>query len=371
MSEQSAEEDLPGAGDAEETQSGDAGAQESPAVAAAASRIEAARIARSAATRKELAIASPFLAACIFGGEIFILSISHHDTPSGPLTLLIWMLKLVILLLIILAVLAVRVANRRATFEEVCRVEEFNIVAAGLNYDQKPDAPLAANRALLREYHRLSTNQAKSAFRLAQWVMGASALLVSAGAVAVGLASKTATAVTLASLTAFVTALSGYISSTLLATYRVSVEQARFYFREPLAGGYLLAAEHLADSLDGPSDPQPSDASSTASSLRAFSEAGRRIEIDQAYLARKLDVSRPTVTAALPRDHRRHGTRRAPERPGLRRAVSRSRPDVPRPTCPKTASTRAAEEHRHATPWSAARGWLGISRGIRCRAGPL
>ncbi|MET8412923.1 hypothetical protein ABZV34_33445 [Streptomyces sp. NPDC005195] len=48
------------------------------------------------------------------------------------------------------------------------------------------------------------------------------------------------------------TALSGYISSTLLATYRVSVEQARFYFREPLAGGYLLAAEHLAASLNEP-----------------------------------------------------------------------------------------------------------------------
>ncbi|MEU3855633.1 hypothetical protein [Streptomyces sp. NPDC029554] len=72
------------------------------------------------------------------------------------------------------------------------------------------------------------------------------------GATAVIAARTTATAVTLAALTAFISALSGYISATLLATYRVSVEQARFYFREPLTGGYLLAAEHLAKRLDPP-----------------------------------------------------------------------------------------------------------------------
>jgi hypothetical protein len=73
-----------------------------------------------------------------------------------------------------------------------------------------------------------------------------------AGAVAVISSRTTATTVTLAALTAFISVLGGYISSTLLATYRVSVEQARFYFREPLAGGYLLAAEHLAKRLDPP-----------------------------------------------------------------------------------------------------------------------
>jgi len=82
--------------------------------------------------------------------------------------------------------------------------------------------------------------------------MGAGVVLVLAGASAIAVARNTATAVTLASLTAFVTALSGYISSTLLATYRVSVEQAQYYFREPLAGGYLLAAEQLAKNLDKP-----------------------------------------------------------------------------------------------------------------------
>ncbi|MFJ3229182.1 hypothetical protein ACIPJS_38340 [Streptomyces sp. NPDC086783] len=143
---------------------------------------------------------------------------------------------------------------------------------AKLDSADASEAPLVANRALLQEYHRLSTKQARSAFQLAQWVMGASALLVSAGAVAVGLAPKTSTAVTLGSLTAFVTALSGYVSSTLLATYRVSVEQARFYFREPLAGGYLLAAERLADRL---SEPQRSEALNRV--VDGFIQAGTNV----------------------------------------------------------------------------------------------
>ncbi|WP_420313299.1 hypothetical protein ACOB87_44165 [Streptomyces sp. YS-B37] len=146
----------------------------------------------------------------------------------------------------------IRRASNLAEFEAVDMSGDFAIRMAELDTADRDDAPLVANRALLEEYHRLSTSQAKSAFLLAQWVMGASALLVSAGAVAVGIAPKTATAVTLAALTAFVTALSGYISATLLATYRVSVEQARFYFREPLAGGYLLAAERLANRLKEP-----------------------------------------------------------------------------------------------------------------------
>ncbi|WP_316781258.1 hypothetical protein [Streptomyces sasae] len=148
------------------------------------------------------------------------------------------------------AAAGIRQANSKAAFVEVVLAEEFNVRAAALDTSTTTDAPLAANRALLQEYHRLSTNQARSAFGLAQWVMGTAAVLVLASAVA--LAHDTATSVTLASLTAFATALNGYISSTLLATYHVSVEQARFYFREPLIGGYRLAAEHLAKRLDPP-----------------------------------------------------------------------------------------------------------------------
>ncbi|WP_159064216.1 hypothetical protein [Streptomyces canus] len=146
----------------------------------------------------------------------------------------------------------VRATSRSATFGEAVRAEEFNVRMAELDYVPETDAPLSANRALLQEYHRLSTGQANAAFRVAVWVMTATAVLVLAGAVTVVLIHDTATAITLASLTAFISALSGYVSATLLATYRVSVEQARFYFREPLAGGYLLAAEHLAKRVPAP-----------------------------------------------------------------------------------------------------------------------
>ncbi|RRR87015.1 hypothetical protein [Streptomyces sp. RP5T] len=153
---------------------------------------------------------------------------------------------------VLFVVYRVRAVSRSAVFQELVRGEELNVRMAELDFVPETDAPLSANRALLQEYHRLSTSQARAAFRLATWVMGAAALLVLAGAAAVVVTHDTATAVTLASLTAFISALGGYISSTLLSTYRVSVEQARFYFREPLAGGYLLAAEHLAKRLDPP-----------------------------------------------------------------------------------------------------------------------
>ncbi|MFJ4790812.1 hypothetical protein [Streptomyces sp. NPDC088794] len=146
----------------------------------------------------------------------------------------------------------VRETSRAAAYDEAVRAEEFNVRMVELDYVPETDAPLSANRALLQEYHRLSTGQANAAFRVAVWVMTTTAVLVLAGAVTVVLTHNTATAITLASLTAFISALSGYVSATLLATYRVSVEQARFYFREPLAGGYLLAAEHLAKRVPAP-----------------------------------------------------------------------------------------------------------------------
>ncbi|MFI7406938.1 hypothetical protein ACIBW9_41885 [Streptomyces sp. NPDC049541] len=153
---------------------------------------------------------------------------------------------------ILSVVWSVRAADRSAAYEEVVREEELGVRLVELDFVQDADAPLSANRELLREYHRLSTSQARSAFRLAIWVMASAAVLILVGAGAVVVSQNTTTAITLGSLTAFISALGGYVSSTLLATYRVSVEQARFYFREPLAGGYLLAAEHLARRLDGP-----------------------------------------------------------------------------------------------------------------------
>ncbi|MFE5374025.1 hypothetical protein [Streptomyces mirabilis] len=233
---------------------------ENPAVAAAKaiadSRIEKARIARHTALVRDLWVGGPIVTiGFFFTVWVIIVWINYNADPIAydkPLIHWGWGVVSAVIAVLTMAAGGIRQANRKAAFVEVVLAEDFNVRAAALDTSPETDAPLAANRALLQEYHRLSTNQARSAFGLAQWVMGTAAVLVLAGAVAVAFAHDTATSVTLASLTAFVTALSGYISSTLLATYRVSVEQARFYFREPLAGGYLLAAEHLAKRLDPP-----------------------------------------------------------------------------------------------------------------------
>ncbi|MFE4698740.1 MarR family transcriptional regulator [Streptomyces sp. NPDC056738] len=56
----------------------------------------------------------------------------------------------------------------------------------------------------------------------------------------------------------------------------------------------LVNADGVVADLD-----LPATATRALLKLRALSEAGGRIEIDQADLARKLDISRPAVTAAL------------------------------------------------------------------------
>ncbi|MDH6604445.1 hypothetical protein M2164_000080 [Streptomyces sp. SAI-208] len=229
------------------------------AKAAAASQIEKAKNARAtSAVRDHWIIGLPgalsFLAA--FASAMYLFSYHVDREASGDETgapYSAWWPVAAAGLFIVLGVIhQVREASRKAAYQEVLRVEDLKVRMVELDYVPETDAPLSANRALLQEYHRLSTGQANAAFRVAVWVMTATAILVLAGAVTVVLIGNTATAITLASLTAFISVLSGYVSATLLATYRVSVEQARFYFREPLAGGYLLAAEHLAKRVPAP-----------------------------------------------------------------------------------------------------------------------
>ncbi|MFF3968003.1 hypothetical protein ACFYZI_41435 [Streptomyces griseorubiginosus] len=237
--------------------------ESSPAVAAAkasaASQIEKANNARATSTVRDnwiigLPAALSFLTA-LFSAVYLVGDHLDRETSGdkSPAPYSVWWPVAAAGLFIVLGVIhQVRQASRKAAYQDVVRVEDLKVRMVELDYVPETDAPLSANRALLQEYHRLSTGQANAAFRVAVWVMTATAVLVLAGAVTVVLIRDTATAITLASLTAFISALSGYVSATLLATYRVSVEQARFYFREPLAGGYLLAAEHLAKRVPAP-----------------------------------------------------------------------------------------------------------------------
>ncbi|WP_143670072.1 hypothetical protein [Streptomyces sp. Ag109_G2-15] len=79
--------------------------------------------------------------------------------------------------------------------------------------------------------------------------MIATASLLIGGTVAAVVAPSKTASVTIGALAGLASALSGYISSTLIKSYQVAVQQAQVYFREPLAGGYLLSAERLVSDL--------------------------------------------------------------------------------------------------------------------------
>jgi len=115
---------------------------------------------------------------------------------------------------------------------------------------------LNLNRSLIAKYHDLSTGQARNAFRAAQIVMLASAVILVA-ACAMSLLGDAPTGIGIAAVGALGSAIGGYVASTFLRSYEVSVRQAEAYFREPMVAGYLLAAERIARDVmekDGESD---------------------------------------------------------------------------------------------------------------------
>jgi hypothetical protein len=168
----------------------------------------------------------------------------------------LWSLVPIAILVITLTVLAVREADRKAEFREKKIDERIENEARTAESDQHFESGLKLNRSLLKRYHDLSTQQARASFRLAHYVMIATAVLLIGGAVAAVAAPNTSASVTIASLAGLASALSGYISSTLIKSYQVAVQQAQVYFREPLAGGYLLSAERLASDLTGADQAQ-------------------------------------------------------------------------------------------------------------------
>ncbi|MFF4139127.1 hypothetical protein ACFY1B_48835 [Streptomyces mirabilis] len=181
------------------------------------------------------------------------LSIFRIDAKHHPLVLL------VVAAIALLAYFIEQIWRSLRRVERASRVELAKLEArtedalreAGTTTDL--NALLNVNRALLSQYHGLSTGQARMAFRMAVFVMAAGALVLTGGAALAVSASSTVTGVTVAGLSGLASAIGGYISSTLLRTYQVSVRQAEAYFREPVVASYLLAAERVARTLDGES----------------------------------------------------------------------------------------------------------------------
>jgi len=110
---------------------------------------------------------------------------------------------------------------------------------------------LSANRALLDEYQRPVRAQARTSYTFGQIAICVGLVVLLAG-VAVTLAADDPSArLGVAGLTAVGAALSGYIARTFLRVYETAQHQLNYYFREPLVTSYLLAAERLAEKLEG------------------------------------------------------------------------------------------------------------------------
>jgi membrane protein implicated in regulation of membrane protease activity len=184
---------------------------------------------------------------------------------------------------VLLIALGVRSSDRRAEFTQARIRQLLDEQAVASEQSESPDSLYQLNRSLLGRYHDLSTNQARSSFRLAQYVMAGAALLLLAGGVAAISAESTAAGATIAALSAISSALGGYISSTLLKSYQISVHQAQAYFKEPFAGGYLMAAERLAKTLE------------TSEQQQAL---GRVVD---GFIQAAVDVSRPDL-GQLPKE---------------------------------------------------------------------
>lgn len=161
----------------------------------------------------------------------------------------LWFIIPITVIVVTWIVIAVRVSDRKAAYEQQEIDERIEQEAAAAEADKHFASGLRLNRSLLKRYHDLSTEQAHASFRLAHYVMIAAATILIGGTVAALAAPSTTASVTIGALAGLTSALSGYISSTLITSYQVAVQQAQVYFREPLAGGYLLSAERLASNL--------------------------------------------------------------------------------------------------------------------------
>ncbi|MEU6803167.1 hypothetical protein [Streptomyces neyagawaensis] len=139
------------------------------------------------------------------------------------------------ILLVALVVLGVRKEDRKAQWEQAKIDERIEQAAVAAESSTPFASGLKLNRSLLHRYHDLSTQQAHASFRLAHYVMIATAVLLVGGIAAAVAVPTTTASVTIAGVAALASALSGYISSTLIKSYQVAVQQAQVYFREPRA----------------------------------------------------------------------------------------------------------------------------------------
>jgi hypothetical protein len=154
------------------------------------------------------------------------------------------------------AVCALVLPSLMAARREQRDVEKEARDAVAESADQLGDARdlvalIKANRKQMSAYDVLVQAQAKTAFRNAQFAMGAGLLVLLFGAIVALSSAELQAKIVTATLTTIGGALAGFIAKTFLDTYRRSIQQLNFYFQQPLITSYLLAAQRLVNELSG------------------------------------------------------------------------------------------------------------------------
>ena len=130
--------------------------------------------------------------------------------------------------------------------EILSQVIQFRQVRQTVEDQLSLESVTVLNRTSMEDYHRITKDQAAQSFKHSQFAMlaGLGALLLG---VAVALApSPPVVKITVGALSAIGSAISGYISSTFLTSYRVAISQINRFFQQPLVASYLLNAERIS-----------------------------------------------------------------------------------------------------------------------------
>lgn len=108
-----------------------------------------------------------------------------------------------------------------------------------------------ATQRRLDYYHKIATGQARQSFLNAQIAAGLGFLVLVISAVVAGVANSVSASIVAGATGVFGGALGGYMGTTFVRMQQDASTRLRAYFLQPLEFSRILAAERLAETLDG------------------------------------------------------------------------------------------------------------------------
>jgi hypothetical protein len=150
----------------------------------------------------------------------------------------------------ILAVHESRVRRRRQTRLAGQKLED---IAKDIKTDALGDL-VSFNFQMMERFVDVALGQARSAYSAAAIGAAAALVVLLAGTATVMATENVAAQVTAGVLAAAGVALSGYISTTFLQTFRMTSRQMSYYYGQPLVHCYLLHAEWLGKRFEADAD---------------------------------------------------------------------------------------------------------------------